>query len=116
MSAHEKINYVEFPASDLDKVKTFFIKAFSWKFTDYGSQYTAFTYSGVDGGFYKADIKSQTKQGAALVVLFSENLQHSIDKVEQAGGKITQPIFNFPGGKRFQFLDPCGNEWGVWSV
>jgi predicted enzyme related to lactoylglutathione lyase len=116
MSAHEKINYVEFPASDLEKVKVFFNKAFAWKFTDYGSEYTAFTYSGIDGGFFKAPLSSSTKNGAALVVLFSENIQHSLDKVEQAGGKITKAIFKFPGGRRFQFTDPCGNEWAVWSL
>lgn len=116
MSAHEKINYVELPANDLDKVKVFFTNAFAWKFTDYGSEYTAFTYSGIDGGFFKAPLASNTQQGAALVVLFSENIQHSLDKVEQAGGKVIKPIFTFPGGRRFHFLDPCGNEWAVWSL
>jgi len=116
MSAHEKINYVELPAHDLEKVKAFFIQAFSWKFTDDGSDYTAFTYSGIDGGFFKAPLSSQTQHGAALIVLFSENIQHSLDKVEQAGGKIVKPIFEFPGGRRFHFQDPCGNEWAVWSL
>lgn len=116
MSVHEKINYVELPAHDLEKVKTFFTKAFSWKFTDYGSQYTAFTYSGIDGGFFKAPLSSKTQNGAALIVLYSENIQHSLDKVEQAGGKIIKPIFEFPGGRRFHFQDPCDNEWAVWSL
>lgn len=116
MSAHEKINYVELPANDLEKVKAFFTKAFSWKFTDYGRDYTAFTYSGINGGFFKSPLYSSSKNGAALVVLFSENLQHSLDKVEQAGGKILKPIFTFPGGRRFHFCDPCGNEWAVWSL
>jgi len=116
MSVHEKINYVELPASDLETIKQFFTNTFAWKFTDYGTDYTAFTYSGVEGGFYKAPLKNQSQNGGALIVLFSENLQHSLDKVEQQGGKITKPIFKFPGGQRFQFLDPCGNEWGVWSL
>ncbi|MGR6871600.1 VOC family protein [Pseudomonas sp. HK3] len=116
MSAHEKINYVELPANDLEKVKAFFIKAFAWKFTDYGAEYTAFTYSGIDGGFFKAPLSSSTQQGSALIVLYSENIQHSLDKVEQAGGKIIKPIFIFPGGRRFHFSDPCGNEWAVWSL
>lgn len=116
MSVHEKINYVELPANDLEKVKSFFTKAFSWKFTDYGSEYTAFTYSGVDGGFFKSPLSSVTQKGAALVVLYSENIQHSLDKVEQAGGKVIKPIFQFPGGRRFHFQDPCGNEWAVWSL
>lgn len=116
MSAHEKINYVEIPANDLDAVKDFFSKVFAWKFTDYGSEYTAFTYSGLDGGFYKSDAKNHSETGGALVVIFSENLNHTLDKVMQADMKITKPIFKFPGGQRFQFLDPCGNEWGVWSL
>lgn len=116
MSVHEKINYVELPAHDLEKVKAFFAKAFSWKFTDYGSEYTAFTYSGVDGGFFKSQLSSTTQNGAALVVLYSENIQHSLDKVEQAGGKVIKPIFQFPGGRRFHFQDPCGNEWAVWGL
>lgn len=116
MSAHEKINYVELPANDLKKVKAFFSKVFAWKFTDYGPEYTAFTYSGIDGGFFKAPLSSSTQQGAALIVLFSENIQHSLDKVEQEGGKIIKPIFTFPGGRRFHFSDPCGNEWAVWSL
>ncbi|MGB3668250.1 MAG: VOC family protein [Bermanella sp.] len=116
MSAHEKITYVELPASDFEKVKTFFTQVFAWKFTDYGAEYTAFTYSGIDGGFYKSPLSSLTNQGGALVVLFSENIQHTLDKVEQRGGKIIKPIFTFPGGRRFHFADPCGNEWAVWSV
>ena len=75
MSAHEKITYVELPASDFEKVKTFFTQVFAWKFTDYGTEYTAFTYSGIDGGFYKSPLSSLTNQGGALVVLFSENIQ-----------------------------------------
>jgi len=116
MSVHEKITYVELPASDLEKVKTFFSQTFAWKFTDYGSDYTAFTYSGIDGGFYKAPLSSSTKNGGALVVLFSENIQHTLDKVEQQGGKVIKHIFTFPGGRRFHFQDPCGNEWAVWSL
>jgi predicted enzyme related to lactoylglutathione lyase len=116
MSAHEKITYVELPANDLEKVKTFFTQTFAWKFTDYGSEYTAFTYSGIDGGFYKAPLSSLASQGGALVVLFSENIQHTLDKVEQQGGKIIKPIFTFPGGRRFHFADPCGNEWAGWSL
>ena len=116
MSAHEKINYVELPAHDLEKVKTFFSDVFAWKFTDYGADYTAFTYSGIDGGFYKAPLSSNAETGSALIVLFSENLQHTLDKVELAGGKIIKPIFTFPGGRRFHFTDPCKNEWAVWSL
>ena len=116
MSAHEKINYVEIPASDLGAVKDFFTEVFAWKFSDYGSEYTAFKHSGLDGGFYKSDAQNRSDNGGALVVIFSENLQHTLDKVMQSGAKITKPIFKFPGGRRFQFLDPCGNEWGVWSL
>ncbi|MEL7522476.1 MAG: VOC family protein [Cyanobacteria bacterium J06649_5] len=115
MTHHEKINYVEFPAKDLPATKTFFTKAFSWTFEDFGPEYTAFTGEGLDGGFFKADQASTTANGAALVVFYSDTLEATQTKIEQAGGTIVQPIFNFPGGRRFHFTEPSGNEFAVWS-
>ena len=116
MSNHEKINYIEFPAKDLELTKSFFSTVFNWQFTDYGPDYTAFSNSGLDGGFYKSDLVVSTTTGSALVVLFSEHLEQTIDKVKQAGGKIIKPVFSFPGGRRFHFSDPNGNEYAVWSA
>lgn len=106
------IDYVEFKAIDLKKIKSFYSKAFAWKFTDYGSGYVAFEESGLQGGFEKTNEKIVN---GALVVLYHQDLKSLIDKVSKAGGKITKDIFSFPGGKRFQFIDPSGNELAVWS-
>ena len=68
MNRHEKLNYVEFPASDLTSTKAFFEEAFGWAFVDYGPEYTAFSDQGLDGGFFKADLHSSTASGAGLLV------------------------------------------------
>lgn len=116
MNIHEKINYVEFPARDIEKTKSFFQKVFGWSFTDYGPEYTAFSReAGIDGGFYKSDRNARTEQGSALVVFYSEDLEQTQQKIEAGGGDILQPIFTFPGGRRFHFSEPSGNEFAVWS-
>ncbi len=115
MSGHEKIDYVELPANDLRANKAFFNKAFGWQFEDFGEEYTAFANQGLDGGFYKADLKSVAANGSALVVFLSENLEATQQKIIDSGGTIVQQIFSFPGGRRFHFTDPCGNEYAVWS-
>ena len=115
MSQHEKLNYVEWPAQNISATKRFFEQVFSWQFTDYGPDYTAFSNQGLDGGFYAAPLKSDTKAGAALLVIYSENLEATQAKVTNAGGVINKPIFAFPGGRRFHFQEPSGNELAVWS-
>lgn len=115
MTEHEKINYVEFPARDLIATKAFFTQAFGWAFVDYGPEYTAFSDQGLDGGFYLDNKQSLVAQGGALVVFYSEELEATQGKVEQAGGIISTPIFDFPGGRRFHFTEPSGNELAVWS-
>jgi predicted enzyme related to lactoylglutathione lyase len=103
-----KVDYVELPGGDLPAVKTFYGAAFGWAFTDYGPGYAAFS-EGLDGGF---DADSSAKP---LVVLFARDLEAMEAKVRAAGGKITRPIYAFPGGRRFHFTDPAGNELAVWS-
>ncbi len=115
MNNHEKINYVEFPATDIQATKAFFSKAFAWSFTDYGPDYTAFENQGLNGGFFSSDQISSTKNGSALVVFYSHALEETQTKIEKAGGTIVQEIFTFPGGRRFHFSDPSGNEYAVWS-
>jgi len=110
-----KINYVELPARDLALNKAFFSRVFGWGFKDYGPQYTAFENAGLDGGFFQANFCSRPQTGAALIVLFSDDLETTLNDVKSAGGTIEQEIFEFPGGRRFHFLDPCGNEWAVWG-
>jgi len=115
MLEHEKINYVEFPAKDIDATKKFFESAFNWSFTDYGPEYSAFENQGLDGGFFKSEKVASTDAGSALIVFYSNELENTRHKVEKAGGTIIKPIFSFPGGRRFHFADPSGNEFAVWS-
>ena len=115
MNQHEKINYVEFHAKDLAATKAFFQFAFGWSFVDYGPDYTAFENQGLDGGFFQSDLASSSEKGAALVILYSNQLEATLAKVEKAGGSIVKPIYSFPGGRRFHFTEPSGNEFAVWS-
>ena len=115
MNEHEKINYVEYPAKDIGATKKFFEAAFGWSFVDYGTEYSAFSNQGLDGGFFKSELVSISKNGAALIVLYSQNLESTEAKVKKAGGAISKSIFSFPGGRRFHFLEPSGNEFAVWS-
>ncbi len=115
MNEHEKINYVEFPARNIVATKVFFTEVFGWSFEDFGPDYTAFSDEGVDGGFFKSDLSSSTEKGSALIVFYSEELEITQSKIENAGGKIIKSIFSFPGGRRFHFTDPNGNEYAVWS-
>ncbi|MEP2668728.1 MAG: VOC family protein [Cyclobacteriaceae bacterium] len=106
------IDYVEFKAKDLEAVKAFYTQSFNWSFTDYGPTYTAFSDSGLQGGFEKSDAEIVN---GTLVVLFHKNLEVIKNKIVEAGGEISKDIFSFPGGHRFHFKDPAGNELAVWS-
>jgi len=111
----QKIDYVEFPASDFDAVQVFYEKVFGWSFVDYGPEYRAFTDKKLDGGFYKSENNSSTANGAALIVLYATDLEKTLDAVTAGGGTLVKEIFSFPGGRRFHFADPNGNELAVWS-
>lgn len=110
-SVNSHINYIEFKATDLEAIKTFYGKVFDWTFTDYGPTYVAFDNSGVQGGFEKSD---EPIANGALVVIHHNDLNAILKKVKAAGGIISKNIFSFPGGKRFEFFDPSGNELAVW--
>lgn len=112
MKVTGKLDYLELSATGgrLDHVKSFYAAAFGWSFTDYGQNYAAFS-EGLDGGF-AADAAEAAKP---LPVLYSEDLEATLAAVQAAGGEIAAPIFSFPGGRRFHFLDPAGNELAVWS-
>ena len=115
MNTHEKINYIELPVKNIETAKKFFTSVFGWSFIDYGPEYTAFSDQGIDGGFFKSDLTVSTATGSVLIVFYSENIEQTQGKVEQAGGAIIKPLFSFPGGQRFHFTDPNGNEFAVWS-
>lgn len=110
-----KINYIEMPSRDIEATKRFFTEAFGWSFADYGPDYVAIENAGLDGGFYKSDKVATASHGSVLVVLYSADLEATLEKVTLSGGGIVQDIFDFPGGRRFHFTDPNGNEYAVWS-
>ena len=107
-----KIDYVELPGTDLPATKSFYGEAFGWRFTDYGPTYAAFEDSGLDGGF-QADAAEAS--AAPLVVIFATDLEAMLAKVTAAGGEVVRPISSYPGGRRFHFRDPSGNELAVFT-
>jgi uncharacterized protein len=112
MERDRRIDYIELPATDIAATKRFYSDAFGWKFTDYGPDYTSFEDGRLAGGFTK---DAKVAKGGTLVVIYADNLEAVEAKVRQAGATIVKPIFSFPGGRRFHFSDPNGNELAVWS-
>ena len=107
-----KLDYLELSAGGaIDSVKAFYASVFGWSFTDYGPGYAAFD-EGLEGGF---DANRSSEPTKPLPVLFSENLEETLEAVEAAGAIVLRPIFSFPGGRRFHFADPAGNELAVWG-
>jgi predicted enzyme related to lactoylglutathione lyase len=109
---NNKVDYVEFPANDIQATKTFYTKVFEWKFEDYGMDYTSFHDGRLSGGFAKG---LPVVKGGPLLVIYADDLALAYAKVIAAGGKITKSTFEFPGGRRFHFTDPNGNLLAVWS-
>ena len=107
-----RVDYIEFPATDLEETKAFYSGVFGWEFTDYGPDYTSFTDGRIAGGFTK---EAKVTEGGPLVVLYSMDLAGIEAQVRASGGRIVREIFEFPGGRRFHFTDPNGNELAVWS-
>jgi len=115
MDQTNKIIYVEFHASDLGQTKAFFESVFGWAFTDYGPDYTSFADGQIAGGFFRSDKRAAAAEGSALVVIFHPKLEEARGRVVEHGGKITREIFSYPGGRRFHFTEPSGNELSVCS-
>jgi uncharacterized protein len=109
---NDQMDYVEFPATDIEATKRFYSAVFGWSFTDYGPNYTSFHDGRLGGGF---TMSATPVKGGALVVLYAAVLEETRRKVLAAGGKIIIEPFEFPGGRRFHFSDPNGNELAVWS-
>ena len=110
---HHTIDYFELTAADLPAAMRFYAAAFGLEFQEYGDAYAGIR--GVDGGEV-GGIRHDAEPAAPLVVLYSDDLESSLEAVERAGGRITKPVFSFPGGRRFHFVDPGGNELAVWSA
>ncbi|MGL5490506.1 MAG: VOC family protein [Shewanella sp.] len=115
MNRHHTINYLEIPTADIGRSKAFFNTVFGWRFEDYGPQYSCFIDVGITGGFYQAEVSFTLEKGCPLIVLYSHTLEETLAAVIAAGGTISTEIFSFPGGRRFHFIEPAGNEYAVWS-
>jgi uncharacterized protein len=107
-----RINYIELGVTDLERAKRFYGSAFGWTFTDYGPTYCEFSDGSMHGGF---TTETQARPGGPLVILYGDDLADLQARVEAAGGRIARQIYDFPGGRRFHFLDPDGYELAIWS-
>ena len=107
-----RVDYIEFSATDIETTKRFYAEVFGWEFTDYGPEYTSFTDGRMAGGFHVAP---EVPPGGPLVVLYSTDLGQIEGRIRGSGGRIVRKTFEFPGGWRFHFTDPSGNELAVWS-
>lgn len=110
-----KVDYLELPGDKFDALEQFYSAVFDWQFTAYGPEYLAFTDGKIDGGFYKSKLQSRVENGSSLIVFYAKDLELTCRLVMSTGGVITREIFPFPGGRRFHFNDPHGNELAVWS-
>lgn len=108
-----RLDYLEFATRDVAAASKFYTAAFGWTFTAYGPDYISFTDGCLSGGFY-ADAGAPTTMNP-LAVLFAAELASAEQRILAAGGTITKPVFDFPGGRRFHFADPTGLELSVWS-
>ncbi|MGH8223029.1 MAG: VOC family protein, partial [Woeseiaceae bacterium] len=106
---------IEIPARDPKRAWTFFEALFGWKFEDYGPDYCSFSDGRIAGGFYRAEREASVVHGAPLVVFYRADLPAAVAQVRELGGNITKDVFSFPGGRRFHFTDPNGNEFAIWS-
>ena len=106
------MDYIEFGSTNIEETKRFYSGVFDWEFTDYGPDYTSFSDGRLAGGF---SIAQDVQAGAPLVVIYSTNLEEVEARIGESGGQIVRAIFEFPGGRRFHFTDPSGNELAVWS-
>lgn len=108
-----KLAYLELPTTDVASLKKFYGSLFGWTFQDFGGDYAAFSDSGLDGGFNGV---SKDKTKAPLAIIETDEIEGVQEQVRSAGGVITTPIFPYPGGRRFHFTDPSGNELAVMQV
>jgi uncharacterized protein len=111
-TVENQIDYIELPATNIADTKQFYRAAFGWSFEDYGPDYASFFDGRMTGGF---TTERKAPANAALLVIYAKDLNNAQEKLKAAGGKIVKDTFSFPGGRRFHFTDPNGNELAVWS-
>lgn len=115
MPQHHAIDYIELAVADLDQAKRFYTEAFGWQFNDYGPDYAGIQDPAGDGEVGGLRLDQQVRPGGPLVLLYSADLDASVEAVNNAGGRVVNGPYEFPGGRRFHFTDPSGNELGVWA-
>ena len=113
MSAENRIDYVEIPVTDPAKARDFFAALMGWEFQDWGPDYISFKDGRLDGGFRRCE--EAPPRNGVLPVSISEDLERDLARVVELGATISQDIFEFPGGRRFHFVDPLGNEYAIWA-
>ncbi len=114
MRQETRIDYVEIPVTDLQKTQEFFGELFGWTFQEWGPDYSSFNDGRLDGGLRRS--AEPAPASGVLLVFYSEDLERDLVRVEALGGTISQAIFEFPGGRRFHFVDPAGTEFAMWSA
>jgi predicted enzyme related to lactoylglutathione lyase len=113
MRAENRIDYVEIPVTNMKKARSFFEAMFGWEFQEWGDEYLSFNDGRLAGGMRLSSEPAPTT--GVLLVFFSEDLERDLERVKKLDGTISQEIFSFPGGRRFHFIDPVGNEFAIWG-
>ncbi len=113
MRPEKRIDYIEIPVTDLERTREFFAALFGWEFTEYGPDYFSFNDGRLDGGIRRSE--GPAPASGVLVIFFSSDLERDYERVKELGATISEEIFDFPGGRRFHFVDPVGTEFAIWS-
>lgn len=115
MSRHHSIDYIEFPARNLSESKSFYADAFGWEFNAYGDAYAGIRGAEPDAEMGGISAAWPDNDAQPLVILFSDDLDATLETVRAAGGRIIAEPYDFPGGRRFEFEDPNGHHLAVWA-
>ena len=113
MNKEGRFDYIEIPVTDLQKARDFFAGLFDWTFQEWGPEYISFNDGRLEGGLRRSDVSAPAT--GILLVFYSEDLERDVGRVEELGATISKKIFDFPGGRRFHFVDPVGTEFAMWS-
>ena len=113
MRSEGRIDYVEMTTTDIDKTRAFLEQLFGWEFQEWGPDYYSFNDGRLDGGLQRN--AEQASASSVLLVFYSENLERDYERVQELGATISQEIFEFPGGRRFHFVEPAGTEFAIWA-
>jgi predicted enzyme related to lactoylglutathione lyase len=115
MSTHHAIDYIEIGVKDLAAARKFYETVFGWSFNEYGPDYAGIAAPDGDGEVGGLNPGREPGRSGPLVLLFSEDLDATAAAIGAAGGEVVEGPYPFPGGRRLHFLDPSGNELGVWA-